>query len=115
MKTILLAGGLGSRLAEETVAIPKPMVEVGGRLGPAATAERAPHASAAQASRTGPTRRRAVRRKGRLMQRVSRRRPRGGVWGRVSQSHRNEGQAVAVSRQRRISGKMFICCGRFCP
>ena len=31
MKTILLAGGLGSRLAEETVAIPKPMVEVGGR------------------------------------------------------------------------------------
>lgn len=30
MKTILLAGGLGSRLAEETVAIPKPMVEVGG-------------------------------------------------------------------------------------
>lgn len=31
MKTVLLAGGLGSRLAEETVAIPKPMVEVGGR------------------------------------------------------------------------------------
>ncbi|WP_299737659.1 glucose-1-phosphate cytidylyltransferase [uncultured Roseobacter sp.] len=31
MKTILLAGGLGSRLAEETVKIPKPMVEVGGR------------------------------------------------------------------------------------
>ncbi|SMR71065.1 glucose-1-phosphate cytidylyltransferase [Aliiroseovarius halocynthiae] len=31
MQTILLAGGLGSRLAEETVAIPKPMVEVGGR------------------------------------------------------------------------------------
>ncbi|WP_299147676.1 glucose-1-phosphate cytidylyltransferase [uncultured Tateyamaria sp.] len=31
MKTILLAGGLGSRLAEETVSIPKPMVEVGGR------------------------------------------------------------------------------------
>lgn len=30
MKTVLLAGGLGSRLAEETVAIPKPMVEVGG-------------------------------------------------------------------------------------
>ncbi|WBU62709.1 glucose-1-phosphate cytidylyltransferase [Paracoccus aerodenitrificans] len=31
MKTILLAGGLGSRLAEETVTIPKPMVEIGGR------------------------------------------------------------------------------------
>lgn len=31
MQTILLAGGHGSRLAEETVAIPKPMVEVGGR------------------------------------------------------------------------------------
>lgn len=30
MKTILLAGGLGSRLAEETVSIPKPMVEVDG-------------------------------------------------------------------------------------
>lgn len=31
MKTVLLAGGLGSRLAEETVMIPKPMVEIGGR------------------------------------------------------------------------------------
>ena len=31
MKTVLLAGGLGSRLAEETVRIPKPMVEVAGR------------------------------------------------------------------------------------
>jgi glucose-1-phosphate cytidylyltransferase len=31
MKTVLLAGGLGSRLSEETVSIPKPMVEVGGR------------------------------------------------------------------------------------
>ena len=31
MKVVLLAGGLGSRLAEETVRIPKPMVEVGGR------------------------------------------------------------------------------------
>jgi glucose-1-phosphate cytidylyltransferase len=31
MRTVLLAGGLGSRLSEETVLIPKPMVEVGGR------------------------------------------------------------------------------------
>lgn len=31
MKTVLLAGGLGSRLAEETVRVPKPMVEVAGR------------------------------------------------------------------------------------
>jgi glucose-1-phosphate cytidylyltransferase len=31
MKTVLLAGGLGSRLAEETVRVPKPMVEVGGQ------------------------------------------------------------------------------------
>ncbi|KRA83597.1 glucose-1-phosphate cytidylyltransferase [Altererythrobacter sp. Root672] len=31
MKVVLLAGGLGSRLAEETVHIPKPMVEVAGR------------------------------------------------------------------------------------
>jgi glucose-1-phosphate cytidylyltransferase len=31
MKIVLLAGGLGSRLSEETVRIPKPMVEVGGR------------------------------------------------------------------------------------
>lgn len=31
MKTILLAGGLGSRLAEETTRVPKPMVEIGGK------------------------------------------------------------------------------------
>jgi len=31
LKTILLAGGLGTRLSEETVLKPKPMVEIGGQ------------------------------------------------------------------------------------
>lgn len=31
MKTVILAGGLGSRLSEETVSKPKPMVEIGER------------------------------------------------------------------------------------
>lgn len=31
MKVVILAGGRGTRLAEETHAIPKPMVEIGGR------------------------------------------------------------------------------------
>ena len=31
MKVVLLAGGVGSRLAEETQVRPKPMVEIGGQ------------------------------------------------------------------------------------
>lgn len=31
MKAVILAGGLGSRLSEETIARPKPMVEIGGK------------------------------------------------------------------------------------
>ncbi|MGH0028598.1 MAG: glucose-1-phosphate cytidylyltransferase [Myxococcota bacterium] len=31
MKTVILAGGLGTRIAEETAVRPKPMVEIGGR------------------------------------------------------------------------------------
>lgn len=31
MKAVILAGGMGSRLSEETVLRPKPMVEIGGR------------------------------------------------------------------------------------
>jgi glucose-1-phosphate cytidylyltransferase len=31
MRAVILAGGLGTRLSEETVAKPKPMVEIGGR------------------------------------------------------------------------------------
>lgn len=31
MKAVILAGGLGTRLAEETHLRPKPMIEIGGR------------------------------------------------------------------------------------
>jgi glucose-1-phosphate cytidylyltransferase len=31
MKAVILAGGLGSRLSEETILRPKPMIEIGGR------------------------------------------------------------------------------------
>lgn len=30
MKVVILAGGLGTRLAEETISLPKPMVQIGG-------------------------------------------------------------------------------------
>ncbi len=31
MKAVILAGGMGTRISEETVVRPKPMIEIGGR------------------------------------------------------------------------------------
>jgi glucose-1-phosphate cytidylyltransferase len=31
MKTVILAGGLGTRISEETAVKPKPMIEIGGK------------------------------------------------------------------------------------
>ena len=31
MKVIILAGGLGSRLGEQTQVVPKPMIQIGGK------------------------------------------------------------------------------------
>src|SRR5260370_25968679 len=31
MKVVILAGGLGTRISEETITRPKPMIEIGGR------------------------------------------------------------------------------------
>ena len=31
MKAVILAGGLGTRISEETYLKPKPMIEIGGR------------------------------------------------------------------------------------
>lgn len=31
MKAVILAGGLGTRISEETVLKPKPMIEIGGK------------------------------------------------------------------------------------
>ncbi|MFN2461538.1 MAG: sugar phosphate nucleotidyltransferase, partial [Candidatus Velthaea sp.] len=31
MKTVILAGGLGTRISEETSNRPKPMIEIGGK------------------------------------------------------------------------------------
>ena len=32
MKAVILAGGLGTRISEETHLRPKPMIEIGGKL-----------------------------------------------------------------------------------
>ena len=31
MKVVLLAGGLGTRISEETAYVPKPLIEIGGK------------------------------------------------------------------------------------
>ena len=31
MKVVILAGGIGSRFSEETLTIPKPMIDIGGK------------------------------------------------------------------------------------
>ena len=39
MKAVILAGGLGTRISEESVVRPKPMIEIGGEANTVASYE----------------------------------------------------------------------------